>query len=172
MKFLLISSLAVVLAGCTAKSPEISNSAVPERNDRARTVLSHGPEVQDPAIKNTNIATGQPGAKTKWTQGGDAIDTSGFDLAIASAEKDAKSKPSDDVAKKGLSQAYYRRAVALTDSRQYAAALGDYRRALKYDPENSDAKEWIDKIIMIYDSMNKESPPEGQEPPPLPFKGK
>jgi hypothetical protein len=149
MKFLLIFSLAVVLAGCTAKSPEISNTTAPERNDRARTVLSHGPEVQDPAIKNTNIATGQPGAKTKWTQGGDAIDTSGFDLAIASAEKDAKSKPSDD-----------------------AAALGDYRRALKYDPENSDAKEWIDKIIMIYDSMNKESPPEGQEPPPLPFKGK
>ena len=31
----------------------------------------------------------------------------------------------------------------------------------------AEAKEWIDKIIMIYDSMGRESPKEGEEPPAL-----
>ena len=62
------------------------------------------------------------------------------------------------------------RGEALKDARQYASALGDYRRALKNDPSNAQAKNWIEQIIMIYDSLGRESPPEGQEPQPLPFK--
>ena len=107
---------------------------------------------------------------SKWTQGGTAIDTSTFDATIDSAEKDVKSKPNDEAAKKKLSQAYFQRAVALTDARQYASALGDYRRAVKNDPNNAEAKDWIDQIVMIYDSMKKQYPQEGEEPPPLPFK--
>jgi len=49
--------------------------------------------------------------------------------------------------------------------------LGDYRRTLKYDPDNAQAKTWVEQIVSIYDSMGRESPPEGQEPPPLPYKG-
>jgi len=59
--------------------------------------------------------------------------------------------------------------VALTDARQYASALGDYRRTLKYDPSNAEAKDWIERIVSIYDSINRESPKEGEEPPPLPM---
>jgi tetratricopeptide (TPR) repeat protein len=110
------------------------------------------------------------GEKSKWSQGGDAIDTSSYDAAIVSAEKTLTAKPTDAAAKKAVGDAYYKRADALTQARQYAAALGDYRRALKADPSNPDAKKWIDQITSIYQSMNKESPPEGQEPPPLPFK--
>jgi tetratricopeptide (TPR) repeat protein len=72
--------------------------------------------------------------------------------------------------KKALSQAYLKRADALTQARQYAAALGDYRKALKADPSNADAKNWIDQITMVYQSMNREAPKEGEEPGPLPFK--
>ena len=57
--------------------------------------------------------------------------------------------------------------MALTEARQYASALGDYRKAVKYNPENAQAQEWIKQIINIYDDMGRESPPEGQEPPPL-----
>jgi len=86
---------------------------------------------------------------------------------------DLKAKPANPVLISALADAYYQRGVALTDARQYASALGDYRRAIKYDPNNADSKQRIDKIIMIYDSMNKEYPKEGEEPPPLPFtKGK
>jgi tetratricopeptide (TPR) repeat protein len=168
----LIAAIATSLAACSANPPATSNAPVPERPEKARTVISHNTESETSPIQNVNAAGTESGTKSKWTQGGDAIDTSGFDASIAAAEKDAKAKPSDEAAKKELSQAYYQRAVALTDARQYASALGDYRRALKYDPSNADAKNWIDQIIMIYDSMNKEYPPEGQEPPPLPFKGK
>jgi tetratricopeptide (TPR) repeat protein len=110
------------------------------------------------------------GAKSKWSQGGEPIDTSEMDNAIADAEKNVKAKPGDEAARKALGDAYFKRASALTDARQYAAALGDYRRALKNDPSNSEAKDWIAQIISIYDSMNKQYPPEGEEPPPLPFR--
>ena len=100
----------------------------------------------------------------------EAIDTTKFDSAIAASEKEVKAKPTDDAAKKALSRAYFERGVALTDARQYASALGDYRRAVKYDADNNEAKDWIDQIIMIYGSLKKEYPKEGEEPPPLPFK--
>jgi len=77
--------------------------------------------------------------------------------------------PSDESAKKAVGDAFYKRADALTKARQYASALGDYRRALKYDPSNSDAKNWIDQIMMIYDSLGREAPPAGKEPAALPY---
>ena len=170
MKLIALMSFALLVAGCAGNAPVVSNTPVNERPERSQTAIAHTTENERSPIQNTNAAVSTEG-KTKWTQGGDPIDTSGFDLAINNAEKTVKSKPSDEAAKKDLSQAYYRRAVALTESRQYAAALGDYRRAVKYDASNEEAKEWIDKIVMIYDSMNKQYPPEGQEPRPLPFKG-
>ena len=89
--------------------------------------------------------------------------------AIAVAEKKLGGKPADVTAKKTLATAYFKRAFALTEARQYASALGDYRRAMKYDPSNPEAKSWIDKIILIYSGMNKDYPKEGEEPPALPF---
>jgi cytochrome c-type biogenesis protein CcmH/NrfG len=58
----------------------------------------------------------------------------------------------------------------LTDARQYASALGDYRKAIKLDPNNAEAKQWIEQIVMIYESINRDYPKEGEEPPPLAFK--
>lgn len=116
--------------------------------------------------------------KSQWTQGGDPIDTSKYDAAINEAEKELKQSaagknnggPNVKTANQALAEAYFNRGVALTDARQYASALGDYRRALKFDPNDEEAKNWISQIISIYDSMNKQYPPEGQEPPPLPLK--
>ena len=90
---------------------------------------------------------------------------------IAEAEKALKAKPNDEAAKKTLAQAYFDRGAALTEARQYASALGDYRRALKYDPTHEESKKWIDQIINIYSMLKKEYPKEGEEPPPLPWKG-
>jgi len=110
--------------------------------------------------------------KTKWTQSGESVDVSNFNTEIAKAEKELKIKPKDETAKKNLAESYVKRAIALTDARQYASALGDYRRALKYDPSNEEAKKWIDQITGIYQSMNRQPPKEEEEPPPLPFKKK
>jgi tetratricopeptide (TPR) repeat protein len=160
---------ALFVGACnSAPQPVVnSNSAVatPQKAEKTETVIAHSTENQ---TAPANIDTGA--GKTKWTQSGDPIDTSSFDTEIARAEKVVKSKPDDTAAKKALSEAYFKRADALTKARQYASALGDYRRSLKYDPDNAQAKEWIDQIIEIYGSLGRESPPEGQEPPPLPYK--
>lgn len=101
---------------------------------------------------------------------GEPIDTSKMDADIERLKKQADnkgSKPSDGVA---LAKAYADRGDALTQARQYRAALGDYRRALKYDPKNEAAEQGGAMIVMIMRQMGREVPAEGQEPAPLPFK--
>ena len=106
----------------------------------------------------------------KWSASGDPIDTTKFDKAIADAENNQKPTPADSAARTELAQAYFERGFALTEARQYASALGDYRRALKLDPNHEESKKWMDQIISIYSMLKKEPPKEGEEPPPLPFK--
>jgi tetratricopeptide (TPR) repeat protein len=79
------------------------------------------------------------------TQSGTPIDTSEYDQEITKAEKASKAKPKDEQAKKALAEGYLKRAIALTEARQYASALGDYRRVLKLDENNEEAKKWIRK---------------------------
>jgi tetratricopeptide (TPR) repeat protein len=171
MKFIIVTLLLLASFGCDSAGkpvPQNTNSAVvTSKNEKPQTAIAHSLENQTP--KNDAPA----GEKSKWTQSGDPIDTKEFDAAIASAEVALGKKPSDNAVKKALGAAYFNRAEALTKARQYASALGDYRRALKHDPSNAEAKDWIDKIIMIYGSINREYPKEGEEPEPLPFtKGK
>jgi tetratricopeptide (TPR) repeat protein len=163
--FLIVLLAAAAAAACNNNAPRpvanSGNAAAPAANEKPQTAIAHTTENQNP-----DSASG----KSKWTQGGDPVDTTEFDAAISQAEKASTAKPSDTAAKKALADAYIKRADALTKSRQYAAALGDYRRALKADPSNETAKQWVEQITSIYASINRESPKEGEEPPPLPFK--
>ena len=162
MKQLVIILSALLILSCDRAAPIAVNvnSNAPARNDRPQTAIAHSTEGQKPA-------SGQSG---KWSQSGDPIDTSKFDETVATAEKAVKAQPNDQVAKDALAQAYFDRGSALTQARQYASALGDYRRALKYDPNHEDSKKWIQQIVGIYEMLKKEAPKEGEEPPPLPFK--
>jgi tetratricopeptide (TPR) repeat protein len=139
----------------------------------SQRAVSTPPQNQNTVLnppQGNQVLTSKPDEKSKWTQSGNPIDTKEFDDEIAAAEKNLKAKPKDETAKKALAESYFKRGVALTDARQYASALGDYRRALKLDPTHADAKKWIQQIIDIYDGLNKEYPKEGEEPPPIPFK--
>lgn len=166
-KLLLIFAIAVVLGGCSnaAKPVAQSNNAAASTPDRSQTAIAHSSE------NKADAPNAKPsGESGKWTASGDPIDTKAMDATILSAEKALAGKPTDEKLKKAVADAFYKRAVALTEARQYASALGDYRRTLKHDPSNADAKEWIEKIVMIYGSLKREAPKEGEEPPPLPFK--
>lgn len=161
-KLLVLLTSAIFLVGCNNAAKPVAqdtNAAKPANTEKSQTAIAHSTENQTPPA-NT-------GAPSKWKQSGDPIDTKVYDAAIATAEVAFKKKQDDVTVKKALAEAYYKRADALTAARQYASALGDYRRTLKYDPSNKEAKDWIEKITMIYGSMNKEAPPEGEEPPPL-----
>jgi tetratricopeptide (TPR) repeat protein len=169
MKYSLIFCL-FFLSACQNETTRV-NSNIPDSQtplaEKPQTVTAHTTENQPQKSANSNSA---PGSSSKWSQSGEAIDTAKFDGVIAAAEKTVKAKPADAEAKKTLAQAYYDRGFALTEARQYASALGDYRRALKNDPGHEDSKKWIDQIISIYAMLKKEYPKEGEEPPALPFK--
>lgn len=170
MKLLAFIIILILFVGCSPKPESVqqnSNTAPePMRAEKLQSTIEHTAENQPPPDANT-----PSGPKTKWTQSGDPINTAKFDGVIKQAELAVNAKPSDDAAKKVLAQAYFDRGFALTEARQYASALGDYRQVLKNDPSNEDARKWIDQIIGIYGMLKKDYPKEGEEPPPLPWKG-
>ena len=179
MKKIAVLGFSILIFASCGKPPEQAvNSPAKNTNNESLTVSSRSQNNPPLAPANQQIPGNAPvtapktGPKTKWKQDGEPIDTAQFDAEIAGAEKSLKAKPADETAKKALAESYFKRATALTEARQYASALGDYRKALKYDPNNQDAQTWIKQIIGIYDGMNREFPKEGEEPPPLPFNKK
>lgn len=170
MKIALLCLAASFAIGCSNAAKPVAQSnnsaTVASTPDKSQTAIAHSSENQTQAP----YAKPSGDAPSKWSASGDPIDTKALDAAIMTAEKALAGKPNDAAAKKALGDAFYKRAVALTEARQYASAIGDYRRTLKHDPTNADAKEWVDKITMIYDSLRKAPPKEGEEPPPLPLK--
>ena len=165
MRYVLFAIASFTLIGCNSAPQPVANTSQPtnvaNQSNEVRSVLSHTTENQTPKPANSS---------GKWSQSGDPLDTSVYDKEIAAAKEKLDAKPSDDGAKKALAQAYFDRGFALTEARQYAAALGDYRRALKFDPDHEDSKKWIEQIVSIYSMLKKSAPKEGEEPPPLPFK--
>lgn len=101
-----------------------------------------------------------------------AVNVSEMTANIEKADKEYKAKPADAKAKETLAKAYFTRAFVLTENAQYRAALGDFRKGLKLKPDDADAKAMHDRIIGIFQSLNREPPKEGEEPPPLPFQKK
>jgi tetratricopeptide (TPR) repeat protein len=156
-KVIILSLFCLVFIGCNSAG----TSNVPA-NPESEIVSAHSEEALKTPVPPTS-------AKSKWTQSGDPIDVSAFNAEIEKAEKNLKAKPNDEATKNAASDAYFKRGFALTEARQYASALGDYRRAVKLNPNNADAQEWIKKIVAIYNGLNKSYPNEGEEPPPLPF---
>ena len=163
-----LAALAMACSNSAAPVQQKPNARADSPSGSPESVIAHASKDEKPTTANL-----APGEKGKWAQRGDPIDTKEFDAGGITAEKGVNAKPADTAAKKALATAYFNRGFALTEARQYASALGDYRRAIKYDPADAKAKEWIDKIVLIYSDMKKEYPREGEEPPPLPFtKGK
>jgi tetratricopeptide (TPR) repeat protein len=166
MKFILFLIASIAFFGCNRAAAPVANAPRPinvaQQTNEAQSVLAHSNEGQPPKPMN---ASGPAKGGT-----GDPIDTAKFDEKIKEAEKSVKAKPADEAAKKELAQAYFERGFALTEARQYASALGDYRRALKYNPNHEESKTWIDQIVSIYAMLKRDPPKEGAEPPPLPFK--
>ena len=171
MRYLFITALAAAAIGCSTPATRVQQNTAnsyhsDQPTERRQTAIAHGPQEGTPPAATSDAP------KSKWTQSGDPIDTKEFDTAIAAAEKAFSAKPNDAAGKKALADAYFDRAMALTDARQYASALGDYRRTVKHEPSNKEAADWIERIVSIYASINRSSPKEGEEPPPLPFKPK
>lgn len=164
-KVILLSLTALISIGCGSSAPTQVNSnatvtsSAPKKDEM--TVRSHTTENQKPPMSQSNSNSGgSPMQKS--------VDVSAMTAEIEKAEKDYKAKSSDAKAKETLAAAYFKRAFALTEAAQYSAALGDFRKGLKLDSENTEAKNMHDRIVDIYQSMGREVPKEGEEKTPMP----
>lgn len=177
-KIIVLSFTALFFASCNSANQQTVNTNIAPinavQNVANSTVISSHSQTNSATTSAQTNSTVVPKSETKskWTQSGEPIDTTTFDAEIKQAESKLKAKPTDESLKKALAESFVKRGIALTDARQYASALGDYRRALKLDPSNEEAKKWIPQIIEIYNSINRTYPAEGEEPPALPFEKK
>ena len=167
-KFLIISLATLFSIGCSsaaqqASAPSNQNARAINSNDSA-IVSSHSTG----AGKTVSPAASDKPASSASTESPMArpIDVAEMTAEIERAEQAFKKNPA---AKEDLAKAYFVRATALTSAAQYRAALGDYRRGLKLNPNDEEARKMHDQILSIFKSIGREPPKEGEEPKPLPF---
>jgi len=170
-KFIIPIFLMLVTIGCDSASQQTANTNVStQKPNNPLVVSSHSsdaekiaPARQPETDSNAPARDSSPMARP--------IDVSQMTDDVEKAEKSFKQNQKDEKAKGKLSEAYFVRAFALTDAAQYRAALGDFRKGLKLNPNNAEAKAMHDRIIDIFqNSLRREPPKEGEEPPPLPVK--
>jgi hypothetical protein len=95
------------------------------------------------------------------------IDTAALDAKIEKAEAKAKAKSATQGDKLAAAAAYLERANIFMNAGRpalYKYALRDYRRTLRYQPDNQQAKESAATIVSIYQSMGRPVPELGNEP--------
>lgn len=164
-------ALCFVALGLCACSGGGSNSAPTVTNQNAastnQTTVSQG---STQSAHTSPTAASSKAATPSAAGGGEPVDTSKYDAEIKRLEERAKKKAGDQATQLALAKAYTDRGDALTGARQYRAALGDYRRALRLNPNDEQARQMSGTIISILKSMGRDVPPEGQEPAPLPLK--
>jgi tetratricopeptide (TPR) repeat protein len=163
-KKIIISLAAFVAIGCSSAAQQTNqttnaNTAIIKSNDSA-IVSSHSNDLGKPNVmpanKSASASTESPMARP--------IDVAEMTADIEKAETEFKKNPK---AKEELAKAYFVRATALTGAAQYRAALGDYRKGLKLDPNDEEARKMHDQILSIFKSIGREPPKEGEEPKPL-----
>jgi len=175
MKITIALTVLIFISAC-GSAPKVAEKPVTNtRNQTKRvadTVASHTVEGERDRKLQSNTAVPvapKEGKKRKWSRSGDPIDTSTFDAEVSKAAAALKAKPDDETARKALGKAHFERGVALTAARQYASAIGDFRKAVENDSGHAEAKQQIALITSIYNSMNIEVPGKGEEPAPLEF---
>lgn len=170
-KILSLSLLALFVSACGNQTPTATEKAQQNNVNVAINKTDNTLTVSSRSQNNTQTASVPTGGnQTNASPMARAVDvaklTEEIDKAKAAYDKNQKS----DEAKNALAKAYFDRAFILTDAAQYRAAMGDFRKGLKLDPSDEKAKNMYDEIIRIFESIGREPPKEGEEPPPMPVK--
>lgn len=180
MKKILILSLFALFAAACGNEPQTAvnnqqtnvNVAI-KTSDNSMTVSSHSQNQTENVTVPTNPQPENAPAGTSKPQNASpmarSVDVSKMTEEIEKAKTAYEKSSKSDEAKKTLAKAYFERAFALTDAAQYRAALGDFRKGLKLDPSDEQAKKMQEEIIRIFESIGREPPKEGEEPPPMPI---
>lgn len=178
-KLTILTLMTFASIGCTNTTQQAANSNVAVQN---KTIVA-AQKPDDSAVVSSHSSgaeksSSMPPAKTDSSASSSgaspmskAIDVSQMTADIEKADKAYKQNQKDEKAKDKLAEAYFVRAFALTEAAQYRSALGDFRKGLKLNPNNTEAKAMHDQIIDIFvNSLHRDPPKEGEEPPPMPIK--
>lgn len=95
------------------------------------------------------------------------MDTAALDAKISKAEAKAQAKNAKPADKLAAAAAYMERANLFMNAGRpqlYKFALRDYRRTLRYQPDNAEAQQSAKTIVDIYNSMGRPVPELGNEP--------
>lgn len=157
-----------MLAGCGGTPPVVttqdnSNSAA---NTAQPGVGQGGAASSNAGVVASHGAAGNTLAGGASASGKSPVETPELDAKIEKATAKGKASGASATDKKALAAAYMERADfywAAGNVQLYRFALGDYRRALRYDPENEQAKERIEYLVSVYQSLNRPVPDNGLE---------
>jgi hypothetical protein len=112
-------------------------------------------------------ADSAPSASSSPANEATGMDTSAQDARIAQAEARAKAKNATQADKLAAAAAYMERADIFMQAGRptlYKYALRDYRRTLRYQPDNRQAQDSINTIVAIYKQLGRPVPELGNEP--------
>ena len=93
-------------------------------------------------------------------------DISALDIKIAEFAAKANAPGARSQDKIAAANAYLERANVFRDAGRpplYKLAVGDYRRVLRLRPEHKEAREKLEEIVSIYESMARPAPENGNE---------
>ena len=157
----------LLLAGCGGAPPAVTTS----QNTNSATNTAPVNSAQGGVGANVGVVAAHGGAGNTSAGGAASSDkapvaTPELDAKIEKASAKAKASGASAADKEAAAAAYMDRADfywSAGNVQLYRYALGDYRRVLRYDPNNGQAKERIDYLISVYQSLNKPVPDNGLE---------
>lgn len=170
--FLLLAALAgmALVSGACASSEQREKAAGGAEAMPTATVRVPAQSAQNTNAPSTSIAHGAPpstGAPVLGNQGG-TTDTIELDKKVEQAEAKAKASGASQADKQAAATAYLERANFFYNAGNptlYKFALRDFRRTLRYDPDNPEARAKRDQIVDIYtNSLRRPVPELGNEP--------
>ena len=154
-------------AACGAPGPTVktSNANSNAQAVNSQTSVQHGASPESGAGVAPAHGGAQPNAPAASATK-PPVETPELDAKIEKAEAKAKAAGAGDADKKAAARAYFDRANFFRDQGSpalYKFALADYRRGLRYDPTDEDARQKMDEIVSIYKSMGRPVPELGNE---------
>ena len=162
---------AALLTACGGANPP-SNTSTKTSNapsNNAQTSIAHGTKPSE----NLGAASSHGGGASAPSSAAGAdsdralVDTKDLDARIKEAAVKAKASGASAAEKKAAAEAYLARGNVYWNGGQprlYKYALADFKQVLKYDPANAEAKEKIETIVGIYQSMGRPVPEVPEEP--------
>ena len=152
-------------AACGAPGPTAKTTNTGPQASNAQTSIQHGTDPSSSGVAASHGAAPQPGAPAASATK-PPVETPAMDAKIEKAEAKAKAAGASDADRKAAARAYFERADFFRGEGSpalYKFALADYRRGLRYDPSNEDARGKMDEIVSIYKSMGRPVPELGNE---------